>query len=131
MSSVPIGRTAWRWICGVKPKPKVVNKPSHHSIRPELDKPGVFTTVSEFTLFDVTQHSIQLIQLHLSDMHSPEEVARKGSQLLGGLDEPLQHRVRVHLEHASCCPDAEPLSQARQYADQQLRTPACHARACH
>src|SRR5438105_15301927 len=37
---------AWRWICGVKPKPKAVNKPSHHSIRPELDKPGVFTTVS-------------------------------------------------------------------------------------
>jgi len=37
---------AWRWICGVKPKPKVVNKPSRHSIRPELDKPGVFTTVS-------------------------------------------------------------------------------------
>src|SRR5712691_9572497 len=76
--------------------------------------------LAEFTLFDVTQHSIQLIQLHLSDMHSTEEVARKGSQLLGGLDEPLQHRVRVHLEHASCCPDAEPLSQARQYADQQL-----------
>jgi hypothetical protein len=41
---------AWRWICGVKLKPKVVNKPSHHSIRPELDKPGVFTTVSVFVL---------------------------------------------------------------------------------
>src|SRR6202795_836418 len=39
---------AWRWICGVKPKPKAVNKPSHHSIRPGLDKLGVFTTVSIF-----------------------------------------------------------------------------------
>src|SRR2546422_4326651 len=34
------------WICGVKPKPKVVNKPSPHSIMHGLDKPGVFTTVS-------------------------------------------------------------------------------------
>src|SRR5262245_33181939 len=35
-----------RWICGVKPKLKAVNKPSPHSIRPGLDKPGDFTTVS-------------------------------------------------------------------------------------
>src|SRR5215467_6388817 len=38
---------AWRWICGVKPKPKAVNKPSPHFIVHGLDKPGVFTTVSE------------------------------------------------------------------------------------
>src|SRR6266581_8237557 len=37
---------AWRWICGVKPKPKAVNKPSPHFIVHGLDKPGVFTTVS-------------------------------------------------------------------------------------
>src|SRR5215510_8582956 len=37
-----------RWICGVKPKLKAVNKPSPHSIRPGLDKPGDFTTVSIF-----------------------------------------------------------------------------------
>src|SRR6266403_2391702 len=42
---------AWPWICGVKPKPKAVNKPSPHSIVHGLDKPGVFTTVSFFTLF--------------------------------------------------------------------------------
>src|SRR5215470_15772968 len=39
---------AWRWICGVKPKLKAGNKPSPHSIRPGLDKPGDFTTVSVF-----------------------------------------------------------------------------------
>src|SRR5262244_3310267 len=39
---------AWHWICGVKPTPKVVNKPSPHSIVHGLDKPGVFTTVSFF-----------------------------------------------------------------------------------
>jgi hypothetical protein len=37
---------AWRWICGVKPKPKGVNKPSPHFIVHGLDRPGVFTTVS-------------------------------------------------------------------------------------
>ena len=41
---------AWPWICGVKPKPKAVNKPSPHSIVHGLDKPGVFTTVSVITL---------------------------------------------------------------------------------
>src|SRR5262252_9562410 len=43
---------AWRWICGVKPKPKAVNKPSPHSIVHGLDKPGIFTTVS-FSMRDL------------------------------------------------------------------------------
>jgi len=38
---------AWRWICGVKPTPKAVNKPSPHCIVHGLDKPGGFTTVSK------------------------------------------------------------------------------------
>src|ERR1041385_8669313 len=38
---------AWPWICGVKPTPKAVNKPSPYSIVHGLDKPGGFTTVSE------------------------------------------------------------------------------------
>src|SRR5712692_12076732 len=68
--SVPV----LRWICGVKPKPKAVNKPSHHCIMHGLDKPGVFTTVSEgnkftlgsippinpLTLGDHVQHLMQL-----------------------------------------------------------------------
>src|SRR5499433_1456454 len=37
---------ALHWICGVKRKPKAVNKPWHHCIVHGLDKPGVFTTVS-------------------------------------------------------------------------------------
>src|SRR5262249_32148323 len=39
---------ALHWICGVKRKPKAVNKPWHHCIVHGLDKPGVFTTVSDF-----------------------------------------------------------------------------------
>src|SRR4029434_8932349 len=37
---------AWRWICGVKPKPKAGNKPLHHFIVHGLDKPGSSATVS-------------------------------------------------------------------------------------
>src|SRR5919201_443293 len=47
----------WRWICGVKPKPKAVNKPSPHCIVHGLDKPGGFTTVSILPKFaDYPQH---------------------------------------------------------------------------
>src|SRR5712691_3273545 len=47
---------AWRWTCGEKPKAKAVNKPSPHSIMPGLDKPGVFTTVSDFKQnYDMTK----------------------------------------------------------------------------
>src|SRR3989442_15827717 len=37
-----------RWICGVKLKPKAVNKPLHYFILHELDKPGSSATVSIF-----------------------------------------------------------------------------------
>src|SRR5215813_7469713 len=36
-----------RWICGVKRKPKAVNKPLPYFIVHELDKPGSSTTVSQ------------------------------------------------------------------------------------
>jgi hypothetical protein len=35
------------WICGVKLKPKAVNKPLHYFTLHELDKPGSCATVSE------------------------------------------------------------------------------------
>jgi hypothetical protein len=35
-----------RWICGVKRKPKAVNKPLPYFIVHELDKPGSSATVS-------------------------------------------------------------------------------------
>ena len=38
-------------ICGAKPKPKAGNKRSPHSIRHGLDKPSIFTTVSESARF--------------------------------------------------------------------------------
>src|SRR5215831_3378924 len=41
--SVPV----LRWICGVKPTPKAVNKPLHHFILHGLAKPGALATVSK------------------------------------------------------------------------------------
>ena len=43
----------------MKPKPKAVNKPSPHFIVHGLDKPGVFTTVSEFLPFAPAQCRIE------------------------------------------------------------------------
>src|SRR5437867_872692 len=57
--STGCGRTrrsvrAWRWICGVKPKPKAGNKPLQHFIVHGLDKPGSFATVSEYAGFIIS-----------------------------------------------------------------------------
>src|SRR6059058_4878048 len=57
---------AWPWICGGKPKPKVVNKPSPHSIVHGLDKPGVFTTVSVFFFCHMLpDHAHEFVKFHL------------------------------------------------------------------
>src|SRR5213082_301045 len=42
---------ALHWTCGVKPKPKGVNKPLHHFIVHGLDKPGCSATVSKSMRF--------------------------------------------------------------------------------
>src|SRR5215813_15564916 len=44
-------RRVWRWICGVKRKPKAVNKPLPYFIVHELDKPGNSATVSKNATF--------------------------------------------------------------------------------
>src|SRR5499426_1147018 len=47
---------AGRWICGVKPTPKAVNKPWQHFIVHGLDKPGSSATVSNKVLFILEDH---------------------------------------------------------------------------
>src|SRR5262249_24764461 len=69
---------------------------------------------------DVTQHSIQLVELQLIDVHVAEKIARKGLEVLGGFHQPLEHRVRVDLEHAGRGTDAQALSQAREHAYDQF-----------
>jgi hypothetical protein len=42
-----------------------------------------------------------------------EEIRGKGAELLGGFDEPVQHRIGVDLEDPSRGADTETFSQAR------------------
>jgi hypothetical protein len=46
------------------------------------------------------------VELHLPDAHVVPDVSRKRLELLGRFDQPLQHRIRVHLEHPRGAPDA-------------------------
>jgi hypothetical protein len=52
----------------------------------------------EGTRFHLPQHSIQLIKLHLLDVHRTKKVPGKGLELLGGFYQPSQHRVRIDLK---------------------------------
>src|SRR5215470_7790210 len=56
----------WRWICGVKPKPKAGNKPWQHFIVHGLDKPGSSATVSGFMgSTRVIAHAARRVAEHL------------------------------------------------------------------
>src|SRR2546428_5246672 len=69
---------ALRWTCGVKPRPKGVDKPSYHSIMHGLDKPGVFTTVSQkagVKLSDTASHLRHILANTVSETHRAHAVA--------------------------------------------------------
>src|SRR5437660_5184631 len=61
---------AWRWICGVKPKPKAVNKPLPHFIVHGLDKPGSSATVSYY--HEQIQDCDRVIEAYLQELALPE-----------------------------------------------------------
>src|SRR5262249_35822098 len=67
---------AWRWICGVKLKLKAGNKPSPHSIRPGLDNPGDFTTVSRNLLIDSIR-ALKRGMMGLSDSQSDKPTTQQ------------------------------------------------------
>jgi hypothetical protein len=47
---------------------------------------------------EVAQHGVQFVELQLLHVQGAEERGRKGAQLLGGFDQPVQHGVGVDLE---------------------------------
>jgi len=67
-----------------------------------------------------TEQRKHLIELHLLDPHVMQEVLRKGPQLLRRFHQPLQHGVRVHLEHPRGTTDAQTLSQAANHVHDEL-----------
>jgi hypothetical protein len=55
--------------------------------------------LAERAVFDGAQYGVELVQLQLAYVDIAEEIAGKRLELLAGLHQPLEHRVRVHLEH--------------------------------
>src|SRR6266704_1096434 len=49
-----------------------------------------------------------------------QEMLREGAQLLRRLHQPLQDRIRVHLEHPRRAPDTQAFGQARDDANDEL-----------
>src|SRR5712691_11303035 len=66
----------------------------------------------DLAVFERTEHGIQLVELHLTQVEIVQEIVRKRPQLVGGLDQPLQHCIRVDLEHPRRASDAQALGQA-------------------
>jgi len=63
----------------------------------------------DLAVFKRTEHGIELVELHLSQVEVVQEIARKRAQLVGGLDQLLQYRIRVDFEHPRRAPDAQAL----------------------
>jgi len=57
----------------------------------------------------------------MRDVHVVQEVLGEGFEMVGGFDEPLQHRMRVHLADAGDGTDAQTLSQCAYGPHQKLR----------
>src|SRR5262249_35237759 len=64
--------------------------------------------------------SIGLVELQLLYMYVAQEIARKGAQLLGRLNQPLQDRIGVDLEDSRGGTDTQTLGEARQDAHDAL-----------
>src|SRR2546421_7391101 len=89
---------AWRWICGVKPKPKAGNTPVQHFIVHGLDKPGSSATVSEImslTGWIVFGLISALWFCYLSAYSNGVRVKQ--------LEKALRHRFVGHDRNGKCC----------------------------
>ena len=60
-----------------------------------------------------TEEGEEFVKLHLLDPHLVQDVLREGMQLLRRFDQPLQHRIRIDLEHPRRAPDAQALYHSR------------------
>jgi len=76
--------------------------------------------LAEGTVFHLTQHRVQLIELHLIDVQLTEEIGAKGFELVGRFHSPPQNRVRIDLKDAGGGPDAHTLGSAGQHPHHQL-----------
>ena len=70
-------------------------------------------SLADLAVLDRAEQGKQLIELDLLDAYVVQDVSRKGLELLRRVDQPLQHRMRLDLEHPCRAADAQSLSQAR------------------
>ena len=74
----------------------------------------------DLAVFERTEHGIQLVEWHLTQVEIVQERVRKRPQLVGGLDQPLQHGMRVDLEHPRRASDAQALGHAADDVDDEV-----------
>ena len=63
----------------------------------------------------------EFVELHLRDPHVVQEVLGKDLEMVRSFDQPVQHRIGVHLEDAGDGTDAEPFRQRAHGPHQQIR----------
>ena len=61
--------------------------------------------LTDCTVFDGAEEGEEFIELDLPDADVVQEMLRENPELLGRFDQPLQHRIRVHLEDPCGAPD--------------------------
>jgi len=69
---------------------------------------------------DRAEQGKEFVQLDLVDPHVVQDVSGEGLQLLHCVEQPLQHRIGVHLEHPCRALDAQSLGQAGEDAHDEL-----------
>src|SRR5262252_3411603 len=77
-------------------------------------------SLADDTVLDRAEQGEEFIELHLPDPHVVQDVSGESLQLLRCFDQPLQHRIGVHLEHPRRAPDTQAFGQAREDPHDEL-----------
>jgi hypothetical protein len=62
---------------------------------------------ADLPVLDRAEQGEEFVELDLGDAHVVQDILGKGLEMLRGLHQPLQHRVRVDLEHPRHGTDAQ------------------------
>ena len=62
--------------------------------------------LTDFTRLDRAEQGKEFVQLHLRDADVVQDILGEGLEMVRHLDQPVQHRVRVDLDHPGNSPDA-------------------------
>ena len=91
-----------------------------HTQRGERARRWRASGLADLPGLDGTQQGVEFVQLDLGDAHVVQKMLREGLEMVGGLDQPRQHRVGIDLEHAGHGTDAQPFRQRAHRPHQQV-----------